>query len=692
MSFYLDDYPEEDQAELCPHCSGRDFYPDPVSGALTCSSCFTQSQSQHEEIDIDEGLGLAAMAGKRSKTASFQRGGGGGGGTGGKAARDLSEYDTSRRLPDAESCCLTFQWLLMDASRCVMKLAGISERRTDEYNTAYNHGEDWDRSIFERTVKRIWFAYLHTWTKAARHYSEKYPEMRVSFRDLFLSEPRRSLIIRHLSITIGKRIEEEMILEMQMKLRSGKADSADNNQTDVDSESRGKSRSVSSSKSSNTPPTGNSTKKERKRLLIVSIPKLCSQVFKSQLLRERHRLPNGCYEGLDSYKAVLCIQPSLTLLLSILQLALMHLKTGYAAYHLTSWVANGSLPHALNGYALLPAEMKDRVDMVKKFFIRSAVPPADAVDNLAFLLASSIGWLNNDKHSHEATKDFKDESVVASEYESSHKRKLRDISQPNASLSTVHNVPLLVAHMVQDFGFGQQVIDNALTLMGLHERSTINRDKELAEHTVNVSLVAASPDKLFAPLHVASVVVVACKFCKGWEHWRIHNLHSASRNVKFVPWNDKQFELLGNGPAVDYYVGFLKHTALNGTDCSSNMTQFFRGLNENVASVSEASQEGITSISEKLAVLPNNILSGAPNHNDSSKRSTSNLSSATNLQQYTTSKRHRCEDPHPTCETLPTSYVRLIEYICYIIEETNPSKLHELVTILEEELLSYQNK
>eukprot|EP00956_Cyclotella_meneghiniana_P032897 scaffold92012_cov22-Cyclotella_meneghiniana.AAC.1 len=259
MSFYLDDYPEEDQTEICPHCSGRDFYPDPISGTLTCSSCFTQSQSQHEEIDIDEGLGLAAMSGKRSKTASFNRGGNGG--TGGKAARDLSEYDTSRQLPDAESCCLAFQWLLMDASRCVMKLAGINEQRDDEYNTMYNHSEDSDRSIFERTVKRIWFAYLHTWTNAAGHYSKKYPEMRVSFRDLFLSEPRRSLIFRHLSVTIGKRIEEEMIHEMQMKLRSGEADdSTDNYETNIELDSRGKSsdrerRSPSSSKSRNTHPT-----------------------------------------------------------------------------------------------------------------------------------------------------------------------------------------------------------------------------------------------------------------------------------------------------------------------------------------------------------------------------------------------------------------------------------------------------
>jgi hypothetical protein len=35
------------------------------------------------------------------------------------------------------------------------------------------------------------------------------------------------------------------------------------------------------------------------------------------------------------------------------------------------WVSNGQLPHALNGYALMPSRLKEKVEMVKPFFTRS---------------------------------------------------------------------------------------------------------------------------------------------------------------------------------------------------------------------------------------------------------------------------------------------------------------------------------
>jgi hypothetical protein len=651
MSFYLDEYPEEDQTGICPHCSGRDFYPDPISGTLTCSSCYTQSQSQHEEIDIDEGLGLAAMTGKRTKTSSA----GVNGGRGGKVARDLSEYDASRKLPDAESCCLAFQWLLLDASKCVMALSEMSEQRPNYH----------DHSLLELTVKQIWFAYLETWTNAARYYSKKYPEMRVSFRDLFLSDIRKSVIARHLSVTVGRRVEEEMIHEMQMKIRSEKGlaakDDMSLSSTDANSES-GRVSTKSYNYSSD-----NSTTKKRKHRPVLSIPKLCSYVFNQHKMRERYRLPNGCFQ-IHPFKAVLQIQPSLTLLLSILQLALLHLKTGYAAYQLTSWVANGSLPHALNGYALLPTELKERVNTVNKFFIRSFVPPADDVDELTFLLAASIGWFRDAPSQDEGIGDRSEQ-------------KLRNAPQPNNLSDSLYNVPLLAARMVQDLGFGQQVLDNALTLMGLHQDSRASQTNPNASESnhVEISLSAASPKKLYTPLHVASVIIVACKLCCGWETWRISNLHCSSTNTKFVPWNGSQINLLGNGPILNGYIGFLKSNALNGLECSDNVSQFFQTLNKNVSLQNERMPQGLASEHVQPSVAPNTLLAGALNPNDQSVDASN--SSSTKKGKYYMSR----EPLHP-------SYSRLIEYVCYSIEETNPAMLHELVLILEDEMIGGKAK
>ena len=667
MSFYLDDYPEDDTPnEICPHCAGRDFYTDPITGTLTCSSCYTQSQSQKEEIDIEDGIGLAALSGgKRTKTSSGLRTGGGRG----RSARDLHEFDCSKNLPDAESCCLAFQWLLLDASKTVAKLIGLSERKAhSDYIDLEDDGNS--QSALETTVKQIWFAYLRTWTEAAAVYSERYPEMRVSFRDLFLEQTRRTVIMRHLNVTIGRRVEEEMIQEMQEKMRDG-GYSAESDEKSLDSTTSNEANQSSNSEQTNNDDAAIGTQhRKRKRRAILDIPKLCTQVF-SKKSHQIHRHPNGCYT-IDPHQAVLRIQPSLRLLLSILQLALMHLQTGVAPYHLTTWTANGLLPHALNGFALLPQKLRERVVVVKKFFVRSYVPPAGMVDDLAFLLAASIGWYGGVGCAGEERQN-KDNVDVSAPIDPSNRMsnkqkeyRLIDAKHDASTLEldnscdrstikiSIYNVPLLTARMVQDLGFRQHVLDTALALMGLKQERSNKRD---------LPLVIASPDKLFTPLHVASVIVVACKSCRGWETWIINSLQFKSSD-SFVPWNDTELEVLGNGPTLDHYTNFLESTALNGTECSSEVSQFFDSFGKDLASRKETNDDELKPKNLISAtVKPNSVLAGV---------STPNEPDHSNTQPY-------------------SSYSNLIQYVCYTIEETNPVNLHRLVCVLENELLRTNN-
>ena len=597
---------------------------------------------------------MAARTGKRTKIGKVPGGKGGG-----KRARELTEYDSSQKLPDVESCCRAFQWLLWDASKVVWKLSGITERH-GTFGDAYD-----EHSVLEHTVKRIWFRYLHKWAEAAAYYSKKYPEMRVSFRDLFLSDSRRSMISGHLSVVVGKRVEEEMIEEMQRKLRDGGGE--DNGILEDDG-------SISSLESGTSRPDNisadNSRKKKKMRRPVLSIPRLCSQVFNSQRTSYKHRQSNGCYR-IDPYKAVLQIQPSLTLLLSIMQLALVHLKTGYAPYHLTSWVANGLLPHALNGYVLLPTDLKEKVGAIKQFFMRSFIPPADVVDDLAFLLAASIGWFDDSVASQDENTDDADIENMSSAMQDNRlgrKQKTRDGSRQNkrSKMDSLYNIPMLAARMVKDLGLDQPVLDNALALMGLHPPSTILNTNNQS----NIALAIASPSKLYTPLHVAAVIVIACKLCKGWETWKICNLNSIPDDVKFVPWNDSQLELVSNGQALDHYVNFLKNTALNGLNCRSNVSQFFQTLDANMAPQAETTKEGTSPEPGKSLVLPNATLCGVRNPN--------------------ALKMPREGDKDPTNEQLLSRYSMLIEFVCYTIEVTTPAKLHELVTVFEDELLGHK--
>jgi hypothetical protein len=371
MSFYLDDYigdGGQTSTETCPNCSGTEFYNDYITGARICSSCYTQSQTAtQEELDYDEGIALAAT-GKGAKRMSTL--GRGGGNIGEDRRRPLKEYDRSRRLPDVESCCLAFQWLLWDASKCVSKLAGIHEEYPSKSSDTYCHDEmDMQPSIMERTVEQIWFTYLNSWMKATKEFSERYPEMRVSFRDFFLDSARKKCLMRHLSVTVGKKVEEEILEGMLNKHGERSHQDDDEGGESISSTESALSSSHGGDGKEHTDDASNKSphkSKKRKRQTFLTI----TQLSQNGLPANPKRHPNGIYQCSPN-SAALKVQPSMTLLLSILQLALTHLKSGVAPHHLTMWASSGQLPHALNGYALMPSRLKEKVEMVKPFFTRS---------------------------------------------------------------------------------------------------------------------------------------------------------------------------------------------------------------------------------------------------------------------------------------------------------------------------------
>ncbi len=105
----------------------------------------------------------------------------------------------------------------MASTWCIIsKLANIDELCADYPDLK---DEKSCHSILELTVKK-WFAYLHSLMKGSEIYSSKYPKLWVSLHDLFLDETRKNTITRLLNVTIGKRVEEEMIWELQKQLQS----------------------------------------------------------------------------------------------------------------------------------------------------------------------------------------------------------------------------------------------------------------------------------------------------------------------------------------------------------------------------------------------------------------------------------------------------------------------------------------
>ena len=682
-----------------------------------------QSQTAtQEEFGEDDAYALAggAAAGQLRSTSSVRSGGStnqGKNSRGGRQRRSLSEYDRSKKLPDEEDCCDAFEWLLNDAARCVAKLIPLDDNNNSDPSPTVES--------LQQTVREIWTRYKHQWFEAAKAFSKKYPECRFAFRDFFLHNARKAHVMRHISISVGKRVEEEMIQEIQKTYHDMDDDAFFRaNAAPLETTAAVSASDKHSDTNSRTTTTTSKRPKKKMRRTILTANHLVRHAFPPDWKR-MERYPNGFYEQ-HPFQAVVRIVPSLDLILSILQLALTHFKLGIAPYHLTSYVADGLLPHALNGYALLSPHMQVRIEMVKSFFVRSTVPPADAIQDLTDLLATAIDWYGSE--------------TLA--------KGLRFKIDPEECL---YNVKLLADRMVQDLGFDKQVLTNTLALIG----DSSSQNAVGCHFPKRLSFA----DKLYTPLHVAALIVVACKFCPDWETWDVMNICSRSKNNSDVnvPWSESQFQSLKNGRQIDHLLDFFGNTAFSANDeaPSHHMSNFLQGLEDDMPATTSSSVHTTFSSAKVAAGVGNerSTQSSDPSTNSSkesesfvnggtpttsqllkvvddiyreSDRDTTTLKSLVTsvashfglskvskemksrikeriavlnesnqydyvmtyeVKRYKQKRFRRDENIRVvTRESSHSQYCQLLEYVCYVIEETDVSKLHELVAEIEDEL------
>ena len=397
--------------------------------------------------------------------------------------------------------------------------------------------------------------------------------------------------------------------------------------------------------------------------------------------------------------AAMKIRPSLTLLLAILQLALTHLQSGVAPYEITSWAANGLLPHALNGYELLPTGIKEEIQTIKNIFARSFVPPAKVVADMADMLATACNWF--------------DDGLAISRGQTGPKRRLSSNagggSGRTGQLDTMHpvhcrtyyNVPLMAARMVRALGLQQQVLDNALALMGgseaakasIKEEGGSEKNDEASESQKFAipALKCAALGNLYTPLDVASVIIVACKCCPGWENWRIstrscEGVTDPDQLTSFVPWNEQHLCLLENGPSVDHYLNFLQSSGFVRGDQKCKM--YWQSLEKNLSDPDmdlgdPNTDTAVLNSSNVLSVVEGNrVLSGAPNPNEELDAGSKNDGQEQEPFLY---KRYQQSSKKPP----DANYARLVEFICYVIQEPRPIELHKSVERIEDELANF---
>lgn len=95
------------------------------------------------------------------------------------------------------------------------------------------------------------------------------------------------------------------------------------------------------------------------------------------ILRQLH---HSKHHTVSNHEAALRLEPSATLIASIVHLALLRLRTGIASFHLTTWASNGSYPFFLNAFAHLPPRLRKRMGPIRRTFGDGAVPHPAQID------------------------------------------------------------------------------------------------------------------------------------------------------------------------------------------------------------------------------------------------------------------------------------------------------------------------
>ena len=540
---------QQQQSFFCANCGNTDCYTDDTTGALVCTSCFTQSQDiQQEELDFEEVTALAAKTRDGRFIGHRRSMGNPGGGIGrfqNKKRKPYTFYDTSRRPPSLQQCLEGYQQVLKD---CVRRIRDdILADHNNNNNNSDDEDEDDDmvsRTLqdMETTVKRLWLAYLRAWREAAEFYGKYHPEVRFSLRDSFLrGQKSRSTVLSQLSWKAQTELEQEAKRKQppassRAKKRTKRTINQDSNDTDKEEGEDAKDADDEEADDSSDDDDDDNDESHN------------DHTRKKKLGRRRDTMSKvrqvvALYRRRGRREMALLTTPNLLLVASFLCVPLSRL--GYTGWHVVEWIAQGRLP-LLNAYACcLTPELRDALQPIHLFFRLERLPIPNGVEcNARILLFIANGGGSAAVDDGDGNKK---------------KKKKKKINNPLTStmLWIPSTVPLVMARMVSDTGLGQRVLDLAFALMGMDKPASPGD----ADRRFPLALSKARPELLNTKAKMVAVLLVACQLCPGWETWRFGRRRRRTPSTKAanIPWNDAQVHRVDN---LDEYVRYMEVSKL----------------------------------------------------------------------------------------------------------------------------------
>lgn len=483
---------DQDSLKICLFCGSSNLYRDNETDNMVCSDCHTQSQalSQRETTEDDAEMVGTKFAIHKSK---------------GTRKKIL------RQLPELEHFIEAYFTLVEKATERSLELL-------PDINMLGNNS-DYKKNVID-DAKELFILYLERWNDAANYFMLRNPGLRISMRDRLIPHvlPKKIQAQLVFNSEKGENLPDTNIFHAQKVERSkGTLD---------DLIPKRKPRTPRRVKFSNdlreSELTAEAQSKQNLQIKIKS--KSGTKRKRNQNEKSTKSLKPKCWRS-----KILGIDLNPQLVTAIVYLAHLGSRTGLTTNLLLAWAKDHEYNFILDAFSNLKKSQRTLLNGSECSFIVSDLPDPREIDILASTLLSCFDVKNRKPGDYLRILYKRNKAIDASIVERKRLVDINDIKPPYGSQRTFFNVGMMALHFCIFLGLEQSVLDSTFALMGLAVHTTKEGKRNLPP-----SLKLAHPAMITSPIQILAIIAVACKFCPGWEKWKVLEFvgfHSQSLKV-----------------------------------------------------------------------------------------------------------------------------------------------------------------
>lgn len=481
---------EKIDSKICLYCGSRNLYRDHETDNLVCNDCHSQSQalSQRETAEED-GMAISNRQRMHQTKRSIKK--------------------SLRRLPSLELFVTAYFYLIEKATLRSLEL--LPNIDLHDMNPNYKKNIIMD-------AKELFILYLERWNDAANYYMVRNPGLRISMRDRLIPGSIRNKIFSQLVYNSehGLNIPESNLFMTQIAVKS-----------------TGLLDELTPKRKPRTPKRVKFTDEVTETDLKISAKfkttakktqELDSKVSQSKMLKSK---------VVGWREKILSIDVNPNLVTAIVYIAHLGSRTGLTSNLLIAWSNDNEYDFAVNLFPMLEKKYRKSLLAFESSFQLSAIPDPQEIDVLVSKLISCFDVRNRKKGDYLRSLYIRNKAMIRSAQ--SRQQKIFDESLLQIHhKKTFYNVGLTVFHLCSYLGLKQMVLDFTYALMGF---PTSHRDI-IDTNRLPPALRFAHPGFITSPIQILAVIVVACKFCPGWEKWKVFEVTGsikAKANKKIPP-------------------------------------------------------------------------------------------------------------------------------------------------------------